>query len=76
MANSITEVATVAIPVSDQDEAIAFYMNKLGFELRFDAEIAGRMRRVEVARPARGHLWRFWEETRSLMGTTTQGSVS
>lgn len=49
MTSNITEVVTTAIPVSNQDDAIAFYVDKLGFELRFDAEIAGRMRWIEVA---------------------------
>lgn len=51
MTSNITEVVTTAIPVSDQDDAIAFYVDKLGFEVRFDAEIAGRMRWIEVAPP-------------------------
>jgi hypothetical protein len=32
----ITQVATVFVPVSDQDRALAFYLDKLGFEKRVD----------------------------------------
>ncbi|ATE54492.1 MULTISPECIES: VOC family protein [Actinosynnema] len=46
----ITRAASVAIPVSDQDEAIGFFVGVLGFEKRVDVEIGGR-RWVEVAPP-------------------------
>jgi predicted enzyme related to lactoylglutathione lyase len=49
----ITEVATVAVPTRDHDAALAFYVGKLGFEVRMDAEFAPGMRWVEVA-PAGG----------------------
>ena len=45
----VSEVATVMIPVSDQDEAIAFYTEKLGFEKRTDVSMGESMRWVEVA---------------------------
>ncbi|NUR84210.1 MAG: glyoxalase [Nonomuraea sp.] len=32
----ITTVATVTVPVSDQDKALAFYVGVLGFEIRTD----------------------------------------
>ena len=32
----ITELGAVMIPVSDQDKAIEFYVEKLGFEKRSD----------------------------------------
>ncbi|HEX2467935.1 MAG TPA: VOC family protein [Solirubrobacterales bacterium] len=34
----ITHVGTVIVPVSDQDRALAFYVDKLGFEKRLDGE--------------------------------------
>lgn len=46
----ITAVRTVAIPVADQDAALAFYTDKLGFEKRLDA-VGGGQRWVEVAPP-------------------------
>jgi catechol 2,3-dioxygenase-like lactoylglutathione lyase family enzyme len=47
----IGEVATVIVPVSDQDRAIAFYTGKLGFEKRADVAMGAAMRWVEVAAP-------------------------
>jgi catechol 2,3-dioxygenase-like lactoylglutathione lyase family enzyme len=45
----ISEVGTVMIPVSDQDRAIAFYTEKLGFEVRSDTPFGNGDRWVEVA---------------------------
>jgi predicted enzyme related to lactoylglutathione lyase len=45
----ISQVGTVIIPVSDQDSAIAFYTQKLGFEKRADIAMGEQMRWVEVA---------------------------
>jgi catechol 2,3-dioxygenase-like lactoylglutathione lyase family enzyme len=44
----------VAVPAADQDRALAFYVDTLGFELRSDETFAdGKMRWIEVA-PAGG----------------------
>ena len=45
----ITEVGAVMIPVSDQDKAIEFYTEKLGFEKRSDTPFGDGNRWVEVA---------------------------
>jgi predicted enzyme related to lactoylglutathione lyase len=45
----ITQVGTVMVPVNDQDQAIAFYTEKLGLELRADIPFAGSERWIEVA---------------------------
>ena len=45
----ITQVGRVMVPVSDQDRAIAFYVEKLGFELRADVPFGDGDRWVEVA---------------------------
>ena len=46
----ITEVGRVAIPAADQDRALAFYVDKLGFEKRVDETFAdGQMQWIEVA---------------------------
>src|ERR1700687_4402062 len=47
----ITQVATVAVPVSDQDRAIEFYVDKLGFEKRLDVPFGDGDRWIEVAPP-------------------------
>ena len=45
----ITEIGTVIVPVSDQDRAIEFYTETLGFELRGDSPYGDGDRWVEVA---------------------------
>jgi catechol 2,3-dioxygenase-like lactoylglutathione lyase family enzyme len=45
----ITELGAVMIPVSDQDKAIDFYVEKLGFEKRGDTPFGDGDRWVEVA---------------------------
>ena len=49
-ATAITEVGTVGIPVVDQERALEFYVDTLGFEKRRDIPFAGA-RWVEVAPP-------------------------
>jgi lactoylglutathione lyase len=48
---TITDVRTIGINVRDQDEALAFFTDTLGFEKRLDASISPTMRWVEVAPP-------------------------
>lgn len=50
----ITKLGRVMIPVSDQDEAIAFYTNTLGFSLAADVPFGDGERWVEVAPPGGG----------------------
>jgi catechol 2,3-dioxygenase-like lactoylglutathione lyase family enzyme len=45
----ISQVGTVVVPVSDQDRAIAFYVDTLGFEKRADVPFGDGYRWVEVA---------------------------
>ena len=47
----ITQVHTVGIPVTDQDRALEFYLEKLGFEKRIDIPYGEGERWVEVAPP-------------------------
>ncbi|MEU8223148.1 VOC family protein [Kribbella sp. NPDC048915] len=50
-----TDIRTVAVPVTDQDRAVAFYTKTLGFELLLDAplpQIGGRW--IVVAPPGAG----------------------
>jgi predicted enzyme related to lactoylglutathione lyase len=46
---SITDVRTIAINVTNQDDALGFYVDTLGFEKRLDAPISPTMRWIEVA---------------------------
>jgi catechol 2,3-dioxygenase-like lactoylglutathione lyase family enzyme len=47
----IKDVATVGVPVSDQDRAIEFYRDKLGFEVRMDGSYGEGFRWIEMAPP-------------------------
>ena len=47
----ITQVGTVGVPVTDQDRALEFYLEKLGFEKRIDTPYGEGERWVEVAPP-------------------------
>ena len=47
---TFTGVSTVAIPVADQDVAKGLYEG-LGFEVRFDADLGGGFRWLEVVPP-------------------------
>jgi catechol 2,3-dioxygenase-like lactoylglutathione lyase family enzyme len=46
---TVTQIGTVMVPVADQDRAIEFYTQKLGFELRADTPFGNGDRWVEVA---------------------------
>jgi catechol 2,3-dioxygenase-like lactoylglutathione lyase family enzyme len=50
-ATHITNVSTVMVPVSDQDRALEFYVDKLGFEKRQDTAYGEGMRWIEVGPP-------------------------
>jgi catechol 2,3-dioxygenase-like lactoylglutathione lyase family enzyme len=45
----VNKIGTVVIPVADQDRAIEFYVEKLGFEKRVDVPVGNDYRWVEVA---------------------------
>jgi catechol 2,3-dioxygenase-like lactoylglutathione lyase family enzyme len=47
----ITQVRTIGVPVADQDRALAFYLEKLGFEKRLDVPYGKGERWIEVAPP-------------------------
>jgi lactoylglutathione lyase len=45
----VTDVRTVGVPVTDQDRALRFYVDTLGFEKRLDLPMGGGQRWIEVA---------------------------
>jgi len=47
----ITQVGTVFVPVTDQERALAFYIDKLGFEKRADFSYGEGSRWIEVGPP-------------------------
>jgi catechol 2,3-dioxygenase-like lactoylglutathione lyase family enzyme len=46
---TLTGVRTVAVTVIDQDRAVEFYVDTLGFEKRMDVPIGDGLRWIEVA---------------------------
>jgi catechol 2,3-dioxygenase-like lactoylglutathione lyase family enzyme len=48
-ATHISHIGRVILPVSDQEQALEFYVEKLGFEKRIDVPFGGQYRWVEVA---------------------------
>jgi catechol 2,3-dioxygenase-like lactoylglutathione lyase family enzyme len=48
---SIRNIAVVSIPVSDADRALAFYRDKLGFEVRHDNPFGKDQRWIELVPP-------------------------
>ncbi len=50
-ATHVTHLGTVAVPVADQDRALAFYTDVLGFEKRRDMPFGPGQRWIEVAPP-------------------------
>jgi len=49
---SLVDVRTVAVTVTDQDRAVEFYVDRLGFEKRLDVPVGDGVRWIEVAPPA------------------------
>jgi predicted enzyme related to lactoylglutathione lyase len=47
----ITHVKLVGIPVRDQDRALAFYTEKLGFKVATDQPMGGKQRWIELKLP-------------------------
>ncbi len=47
----ITDVGGVAVPVADQERALRFYVEKLGFEVRLDVPMGDGGRWLQVAPP-------------------------
>lgn len=48
---SISEIGAIFVAVADQERALAFYRDTLGFELRADFTYGGGIRWIEVAPP-------------------------
>ena len=51
MASKLNKVATVIIPIADQDKALDFYVGTLGFEKTVDVPFGGPYRWIEVGLP-------------------------
>jgi lactoylglutathione lyase len=51
MPTTISNVRTIGVPVSDQDAALSFFVDTLGFAPQMDAELQPGFRWIEVAAP-------------------------
>jgi catechol 2,3-dioxygenase-like lactoylglutathione lyase family enzyme len=51
MPSTVDKVATVIVPIADQDKAVEFYCGTLGFEKRVDLPFGGQYRWIEVGLP-------------------------
>ena len=51
MSTTVGKIATIAIPVADQEKALELYVDKLGFEKRIDIVMGNGYRWIEVAPP-------------------------
>jgi catechol 2,3-dioxygenase-like lactoylglutathione lyase family enzyme len=49
--STLTSIRTVAVGVVDQDAALAFFVDTLGFQAQMDAELQPGFRWIEVAPP-------------------------
>ena len=47
----LTRIGTITVQVTDQDKALEFYTQKLGFEVRADQPMGPAQRWIEVAPP-------------------------
>ena len=77
----ITGISSVSVVVSDQDRSLAFYTNKLDFELQMDAPM-GKSRWIQLApkgaqtslvlgMPTEDMPPEIYERTKSMMGGFT-----
>jgi len=70
---TITDVRTVGIGVRDQDAAVTFFVDTLGFEKRLDAPISPKLRWIEVAPPGASTSVALNQAERPAEGITDTG---
>lgn len=51
VSGGVNKIATVIVPMLDQDAVVEFYVDRLGFEKRVDVPFGGGMRWIEVGLP-------------------------
>ena len=70
-ATRITQIATVAVPATDQERSLAFYTDVLGFEKTRDAPFGSGQRWIEVTPPGGGTTIAIPPLGESLVGVDT-----
>ena len=68
-----TEIGTVFVPVSDQERALTFYVDQLGFETRADFTYGDGSRWIEVAPPGAANSISLVPPSE---GSTTRGDAA
>ena len=68
----ITHISTTTVYISDQDKALDFYVNKLGFEKRRDEPMGpGAPRWIEVAPQGAQSALVLYKPTKEMPGAST-----
>ena len=64
----LTALHTVTVYVTDQQKALEFYTNKLGFEVRMNMEMGPESRWIEVAPPGQKTTILLYKPTPDMPG--------
>lgn len=67
----LTGIGTVTVQVTDQDRALEFYTQKLGFEKRMDVPMGPGQRWIEVAPPGAHTRILLYKATPEMPGATS-----
>jgi predicted enzyme related to lactoylglutathione lyase len=65
----LTRIGTITVQVSDQDKALAFYTEKLGFEVRANMPMGPTQRWIEVAPPGAQSRILLYKATPEMPGS-------
>ncbi len=64
----LTRIGTITVQVTDQDKALEFYTQKLGFEKRSDQPMGPGQRWIEVAPPGAQTRILLYKATKEMPG--------
>lgn len=67
----LTKIGTITVQVIDQDKALEFYTQKLGFEKRTDQPLGPNQRWIEVAPPNAETRVLLYKATKNAPGAST-----
>jgi predicted enzyme related to lactoylglutathione lyase len=67
----LTKIGTITVQISDQEKALAFYTEKLGFEVRADMPMGSSQRWLEVAPPGAQTRILLYKATPEMPGASS-----
>ncbi len=67
----LTRIGTITVQVTDQNKALEFYTQKLGFEKRADQPMGPNQRWIEVAPPGAQTRILLYKATREMPGASS-----